>query len=153
MYCRPSRSFLPIDYCLFFRDTKLSLSARRTFLTSNPWFGQERLHCFGPGSEGNELGCFSSTLIFLRARSACASRAIGALLSSYSSPSPKTNALLSSPDSMLPQPLQKHKAHMTHKLGFSVKKKSKSDKKINRIRNKTLRSSIVIYFIFPPSFI
>ncbi|KAK8499230.1 hypothetical protein V6N12_076080 [Hibiscus sabdariffa] len=39
----------------------------------------------GPGSEGNELGCFSSTLIFLRARSACASRAIGALLSSYSS--------------------------------------------------------------------
>lgn len=39
----------------------------------------------GPGSEGNELGCFSSTLLFLRARSACASRAIGALLSSYSS--------------------------------------------------------------------
>ena len=39
----------------------------------------------GPGSEGNELGCLSSTLIFLRARSACASRAIGALLSSYSS--------------------------------------------------------------------
>ncbi|CAH9079881.1 unnamed protein product [Cuscuta europaea] len=38
-----------------------------------------------PGSEGNELGCFSSTLLFLRARSACASRAIGALLSSYSS--------------------------------------------------------------------
>lgn len=37
----------------------------------------------GPGSEGNELGCFSSTLLFLR--SACASRAIGALLSSYSS--------------------------------------------------------------------
>jgi hypothetical protein len=46
-----------------------------------------RKHCtaLGPGSEGNELGCFSSTLIFLRARSACASRAIGALLSSYSS--------------------------------------------------------------------
>ena len=39
----------------------------------------------GPGSEGNELGCFSSTQIFLRARSACASRAIDALLSSYSS--------------------------------------------------------------------
>jgi len=39
----------------------------------------------GPGSEGNELGCFSSALIFLHARSACASRAIGALLSSYSS--------------------------------------------------------------------
>ena len=39
----------------------------------------------GPGSEGNELGCFSSTLLFLRARSACASRAIDALLSSYSS--------------------------------------------------------------------
>ncbi|KAH0776201.1 hypothetical protein KY290_007612 [Solanum tuberosum] len=39
----------------------------------------------GPGSEGNELDCFSSTLLFLRARSACASRAIGALLSSYSS--------------------------------------------------------------------
>ena len=39
----------------------------------------------GPGCEGNELGCFSSTLIFLRACSACASRAIGALLSSYSS--------------------------------------------------------------------
>ena len=39
----------------------------------------------GPGSEGNELGCFSSTQIYLRARSACASRAIGALLSSYSS--------------------------------------------------------------------
>ena len=36
----------------------------------------------GPGSEGNELGCFSSTLIFLRARSAFASRAIGAFLSS-----------------------------------------------------------------------
>lgn len=46
-----------------------------------------RKHCtaLGPGSEGNELGCFSSTLIFIRARSACASRAIGALLSSYSS--------------------------------------------------------------------
>lgn len=40
----------------------------------------------GPGSEGNELGCLSSTLlIFLRAPFACASRAIGALLSSYSS--------------------------------------------------------------------
>lgn len=39
----------------------------------------------GPGSEGNELGCFSSTPLYfvLRARSACASRAIGALLSSY----------------------------------------------------------------------
>jgi hypothetical protein len=38
----------------------------------------------GPGSEGNELGCccFSSTQIFLPA---CASRAISALLSSYSS--------------------------------------------------------------------
>ena len=38
-------------------------------------------------AEGNELGCFSSTLLdfLLRARSACASRAIGALLSSYSS--------------------------------------------------------------------
>lgn len=36
-------------------------------------------------AEGNELGCFSSTLLdfLLRARSACASRAIGALLSSY----------------------------------------------------------------------
>lgn len=40
---------------------------------------------FGPGSEGNELGCFSSTRSFLRAPSACASRAIGALLSSISS--------------------------------------------------------------------
>ncbi|CAI8588492.1 unnamed protein product [Vicia faba] len=40
----------------------------------------------GPGSEGNELGCLSSTLIFhLRAPFACASHAIGALLSSYSS--------------------------------------------------------------------
>jgi hypothetical protein len=39
----------------------------------------------GPESEGNELGCFSSTLIFLRARSACASRAIGALFSYFSS--------------------------------------------------------------------
>lgn len=39
----------------------------------------------GPGSEGNELGCFSSTPLYfvLRARSACALRAIGALLSSY----------------------------------------------------------------------
>jgi len=33
----------------------------------------------GPGSEGNELGCFSSTLLFFCVRSACA------LLSSYSS--------------------------------------------------------------------
>jgi len=40
----------------------------------------------GPGSEGNELGCLSSTLLFfIRAPFACASRAIGALLSSYSS--------------------------------------------------------------------
>ena len=38
----------------------------------------------GPGSEGNELGLLH-TSFFLRARSACASRAIGALLSSYSS--------------------------------------------------------------------
>ncbi|CAI8604265.1 unnamed protein product [Vicia faba] len=38
----------------------------------------------GHRSEGNELGCLSSTLIFyLRAPFACASRAIGALLSSY----------------------------------------------------------------------
>ncbi|KAM1101202.1 hypothetical protein ACFX13_007718 [Malus domestica] len=36
----------------------------------------------GPGSKGHELGCFSSTLIFLRAHSALASRAIGAFLSS-----------------------------------------------------------------------
>lgn len=50
------------------------------------WRGKpEGRAALGPGSEGNELGCFSSTLIFLRARSACASRAIGALLSSYSS--------------------------------------------------------------------
>ncbi|KAI3700968.1 hypothetical protein L2E82_45609 [Cichorium intybus] len=35
----------------------------------------------GPGSEGNELGCFSSKLPFLRARSACASHAIGARIS------------------------------------------------------------------------
>ncbi|GAU48484.1 hypothetical protein TSUD_291690 [Trifolium subterraneum] len=49
---------------------------------------EERKDCtaFGPGSEGNELGCLSSTLLFfLRAPFACASRAIGALLSSYSS--------------------------------------------------------------------
>ena len=39
----------------------------------------------GPGSEGNELGCFFSTLFFFFFRSACASRAIGALFSSYSS--------------------------------------------------------------------
>ncbi|CAI8584216.1 unnamed protein product [Vicia faba] len=40
----------------------------------------------GPGSEGNYLGCLSSTLIFyLRSPFACASRTIGALLSSYSS--------------------------------------------------------------------
>lgn len=35
----------------------------------------------GPGSEGNELGCFSSTLIFLRARSPHALRAPLALCS------------------------------------------------------------------------
>ena len=62
------------------------------------FFFQETKHCFGPGSEGNELGSFSHNsskanelkwcfLVapswFLRAASACASRAIGALLSSY----------------------------------------------------------------------
>ncbi|KAK9081436.1 hypothetical protein Sjap_026628 [Stephania japonica] len=58
-----------------------------TVLLEAPLFPLNKKDCtaLGPGTEGNELGCFSSTLIFLRARSACASRAIRALLSSYSS--------------------------------------------------------------------
>ena len=50
----------------------------------NPWFGQETKHCFGPRKRREWARLLLlHTSLFLRAPSACASRAIGALLSSY----------------------------------------------------------------------
>lgn len=73
---------------IYIYDLKKWISLSSVARSPQSFLDLARKDCtaLGPGSEGNELGCLSSTLIFyLRAPFACASRAIGALLSSYSS--------------------------------------------------------------------